>query len=95
MTKLFQRDVTNITKEIVADKMGWLEVAGKIKFYDGYNDFYKNYYIPDITSNNKAMLFRDGFSFLEVGNDEVIKILWLIAHLPYTLFWLRKGNVDF
>ena len=41
------------------------------------------------------MLFRDGFSFLEVGNDEVIKILWLVAHLPYTLFWLRKGNVDF
>lgn len=41
------------------------------------------------------MLFRDGFSFLEVGNDEVIKILWLVAHLPYTLFWLRKVNVDF
>ena len=95
LTKLFQRDFDNITKEIVADKIGWLEVAGEIKFYDGYNDFYKNYYIPDITSNNKAMLFRDGFSFLEVGNDEVIKILWLIAHLPYTLFWLRKGNVDF
>lgn len=95
LTKLFQRDSSNITKEIVADKIGWLEVAGEIKFYDGYNDFYKNYDIPDITSNNKAMLFRDGFSFLEVGNDEVIKILWLVAHLPYTLFWLRKGNVDF
>ena len=95
LTKLFQRDFDNITKEIVADKIGWLEVAGEIKFYDGYNDFYKNYDIPDITSNNKAMLFRDGFSFLEVGNDEVIKILWLVAHLPYTLFWLRKGNVDF
>lgn len=95
LTKLFQRDSSNITKEIVADKIGWLEVAGEIKFYDGYNDFYKNYDIPDITSNNKAMLFRDGFSFLEVGNDEVIKILWLVAHLPYTLFWLRKVNVDF
>lgn len=95
LTKLFQRDNANLTKEIVADKMGWLEVAGEIKFYDGYNDFYKNYEIPDITNNNKSMLFRDGFSFLEVGNDEVIKILWLIAHLPYTLFWLRKGNVDF
>ena len=95
LTKLFQRDAANITKEIVADKIGWLEVAGEIKFYDGYNDFYKNYDIPDITSNNKAMLFRDGFSFLEVGNDEVIKILWLVAHLPYTLFWLRKVNVDF
>lgn len=95
LTKLFQRDSANITKEIVADKIGWLEVAGEIKFYDGYNDFYKNYDIPDITSIDKAMLFRDGFSFLEVGNDEVIKILWLVAHFPYTLFWLRKGNVDF
>ena len=95
LTKLFQRDAANITKEIVADKIGWLKVDESIKFYDGYNDFYKNYEIPDISNNNKSMLFRDGFSFLEVGNDEVIKILWLVAHLPYTLFWLRKGNVDF
>ena len=95
LTKLFQRDSANITKEVVANKIGWLEVAGEIKFYDGYNDFYKNYEIPDITNNNKSMLFRDGFSFLEVGNDEVIEILWLVAHLPYTLFWLRKVNVDF
>ena len=95
LTKLFQRDSANITKEIVADKIGWLKVDESIKFYDGYNDFYKNYEIPDITSNNKSMLFKDGVSFLEVGNDEVIKILWLVAHLPYTLFWLRKGHVDF
>lgn len=68
------------------------------KFYIGENKFYRGMDIalPSINNRNFKEIFENGQSFLEIGHENAtIHILWIVAHIASSLFWLRKYGVDF
>ena len=45
---------------------------------------------------NRREIFVEGSGFRQIGHENgVIEVLWIIAHISLSLFWLRKFGVDF
>ena len=99
LSRIYRRDVDTAPIEYHSDILGWVEFEGQSpKFYIGENTFYRGMAIevPLIGNRNFKEIFENGQGFLKIGNgNEVIQILWLVAHIAPSLFWLRKYGVDF
>ena len=80
--------------------MGWVEAFGNLlpKFYVGTDKFYEGMEIsiPNVSYADRTEIFLNGFGFRQIGHENnVIEILWIVAHIAPALFWLRKYGVDF
>ncbi|MBR7024562.1 MAG: hypothetical protein IKI08_00935 [Selenomonadaceae bacterium] len=99
LTQVYQRDAPTAVVEYLSDIIGWFEFEGvPPKFYVGTDKFYAdmNIVIPSIGYLNRREIFVEGSRFREIGHQNgVIEILWLVAHIALSLFWLRKFGVDF
>lgn len=95
---VFQNDIDHIPVINEAKKIGWNDCGGQIKYFIGSDDYYASYVSPDQNAiiANAPQIFSDGARFLQVGhNNNVISLLFLGSMLAYSLFWMRKGHVDF
>lgn len=99
LTEVYQRDAAIAEVEYLSDIIGWVEFEGvPPKFYIGKDRFYvdMNIVIPSVGYLNRREIFTEGSAFRQIGHGNgVIEILWLIAHIALSLFWLRKFGVDF
>ena len=99
LTQVYQRDATTAEVEYHSDVNGWVEFEGvPPKFYIGKDRFYAdmNIVIPSVEYLNRREIFVKGSGFREIGHGNgVIEVLWLVAHIALSLFWLRKFGVDF
>ena len=99
LTEVYQRDAATAEVEYLSDIIGWVEFEGvPPKFYIGKDRFYvdMNIVIPSVGYLNRREIFAEGSAFRQIGHGNgVIEILWLIAHIALSLFWLRKFGVDF
>lgn len=99
LSKIYQRDAPTAEIEYCSDIIGWVEFEGVMpKFYVGEDRFYEEMEIvlPSADYLNKREIFVEGSGFREIGHqNSVIEILWIIAHIALSLFWLRKFGVDF
>ena len=99
LTEVYQRDAATAEVEYLSDIIGWVEFEGvPPKFYIGKDRFYvdMNIVIPSVGYLNRREIFTEGSAFRQIGHGNgVIEILWLIAHIALSLFWLRKFGVDF
>ena len=99
LTRIYQRDSPTAVVEYLSDIIGWVEFDGvPPKFYIGEDRFYAdmNIVIPSVGYLNRREIFIEGSGFREIGHGNgVIEVLWLVAHIALSLFWLRKFGVDF
>ncbi len=99
LTRIYQRDASTVEVEYYSDLSGWVEFEGvPPKFYIGEDRFYTGMEIilPSVGYLNRREIFTEGSRFREIGHQNgVIEILWLVAHIALSLFWLRKFGVDF
>ena len=99
LTQVYQRDAPTAVVEYLSDIIGWVEFDGvPPKFYIGEDRFYAdmNIVIPSVGYLNRREIFIEGSGFREIGHGNgVIEVLWLVAHIALSLFWLRKFGVDF
>ena len=99
LTKIYQRDARTAVVEYYSDVNGWVEFENVLpKFYIGEDKFYAGMEIilPSVGYLNRREIFAEGSCFREIGHQNgVIEILWLVAHIALSLFWLRKFGVDF
>ena len=99
LTKIYQRDAEKAEVEFHSDLGGWVEFENvSPRFYVGEDRFYAGMEILPllIPYRNHREIFIDGFSFRRIGHEnETIEILWLVAHIALSLFWLRNFGVDF
>lgn len=99
LTEVYQRDAETAEVEYHSDVNGWVEFEGvPPKFYVGEDRLYAdmNIVIPSVGYLNRREIFVDGARFREIGHGNgVIEVLWIIAHVALSLFWLRKFGVDF
>lgn len=96
LSKVFQRDILNAPCEVFSAKIGWMNINGRTTYYNGFDEFYRYHVIPDVSSLNKAEVFRQGNMFLEIGHyNTQIMILWLFAHTPYSLYWFKQAERNF
>lgn len=52
--------------------------------------------LPNVAYSNRRDIFIEGSGFRQIGHEnETIEILWIVAHIALSLFWLRKFGVDF
>ena len=99
LTKIYHRDEKTAEVEYHSDLGGWVEFEGvSPRFYVGEDKFYAGMEIlpPIVPYRNHRKIFIDGFSFRQIGHgNDVIEILWIVAHIALSLFWFRKFGVDF
>jgi len=99
LARIYQRDAETAVVEYRSNIGGWGEFEGILpKFYIGEDRFYQGMEIiyPSVDCLNKQEIFVEGSRFREIGHQNgVIEILWIIAHIAVSLFWLRKFGVDF
>ncbi len=96
LTAVFQHRPDYLQPQIRSSMTGWMNIRGKISYYIGSDSYYKSVKLPDIAALDKLSLFSQGLSFLNVGrNNAAIAIIMLIAHMGYSLYWMREGQVDF
>ena len=99
LTQVYHRDEKTADVEYHSDLGGWVEFEGiPPRFYVGEDKFYAGMEIlpPIVPYRNHREIFIDGFSFRQIGHEnETIEILWVVAHIALSLFWLRKFGVDF
>lgn len=99
LTRIYQRDEKKAEIEYHSDLSGWVEFEGvPPRFYVGEDKFYAGMEIlpPIVPYRNHREIFIDGFSFRQIGHEnETIEILWIVAHIALSLFWMRKFGVDF
>ena len=99
LTQVYRRDAEKAVVEYHSDLEGWVEFEGITpQFYVGEDRFYAEMRIafPNVAYANRHEIFIEGSSFRQIGNENgVIEILWLVAHVALSLFWLRKFGVDF
>ncbi|MBR0261236.1 MAG: hypothetical protein IJQ85_05525, partial [Selenomonadaceae bacterium] len=99
LTKIYHRDAEKAEVEYHSDLGGWVEFEGITpQFYVGEDRFYAEMKIalPNVAYANRHEIFIDGFSFRKIGHEnDVIEILWIVAHIALSLFWLRKFGIDF
>ena len=96
LTDVFRRDINNAEIVIEAEKIGWLNVYGNLKYMLGEDDFYRNYVIPDISAYDRALIFKKGTSFLNIGKwNDTISVLWITAHIAFDNYWFNEGGKRF
>ena len=97
LADIVNRDYNNATIRNINKKTGWFPLDGEPTKYElGCDSFYHTSTIPILDTANIEQIFQQGFSFLEVGhNGAACTLLFIFAHIPYVLFWLREGAVDF
>lgn len=99
LTEVYRRDAEKAVVEYHSDLGGWVEFEGvPPRFYVGEDKFYAGMEILPllIPYRERRDIFIDGFSFRQIGHgNDVIEILWIVAHIALSLFWFRKFGVDF
>ena len=99
LTQVYRRDERTAEVEYHSDLGGWVEFEGvPPRFYVGEDKFYAGMEILPllIPYRERRDIFIDGFSFRQIGHgNDVIEILWIVAHIALSLFWLRNFDVDF
>ena len=99
LTEVYRRDAEKAEVEYHSDLEGWVEFEGvSPRFYVGEDKFYAGMEIvlPNVAYSNRRDIFIEGSGFRKIGNENgVIELLWLVAHIALSLFWLRKFGVDF
>ena len=99
LTGVYQRDAPTAVVEYLSDIIGWVEFEEvPPKFYVGTDKFYSGMEIilPSVEYLNRREIFAEGSAFRQIGHGNgVIEILWLVAHIALSLFWLREFGVDF
>ena len=99
LTQVYRRDAEKAEVEYHSDLGGWVEFEGvPPRFYVGEDKFYAGMEILPliVPYRNHREIFIDGFSFRKIGHEnDVIEILWIVAHIALSLFWFRKFGVDF
>ena len=99
LTQVYRRDAEKAEVEYHSDLGGWVEFEGvPPRFYVGEDKFYAGMEIlpPIVPYRNHREIFIDGFSFRKIGHEnDVIEILWIVAHIALSLFWFRKFGIDF
>ena len=99
LTKIYHRDEKTADVEYHSELGGWVKFEGiPPKFYVGEDKFYTGMQIeiPIVAYSNRREIFIEGSSFRQIGHEnDVIEILWIVAHIALSLFWLRKFGVDF
>ena len=99
LTQVYRRDAEKAEVEYHSDLGGWVEFEGvPPRFYFGEDKFYADMEmsIPIINQCNRRDIFIGGSNFRHIGHEnDVIEILWIVAHIALSLFWLRKFGVDF
>jgi len=99
LTEVYRRDAAKAVVEYHSDLEGWVEFEEITpQFYVGEDRFYAEMRIalPNVAYANRHEIFIEGSRFRQIGNENcVIEILWLVAHIALSLFWMRKFGVDF
>ena len=96
LTDVFRRDIDNAELVVKAEKIGWLNVYGNLRYRLGVDDFYKDYVIPDINAYDRALIFKKGTSFLNIGKaNETISVLWITAHIAFGNYWFNECGKRF
>jgi len=96
LTEVFQNRAEMLPREIYTRKSGWMSIGEKVHYYIGRDPFYATCKLPDVSRIDKLHAFREGCSFLDVGKKNMaISIVMLVAHIGYSLYWFRKGQMNF
>ena len=96
LTDVVKNGLKDIPRVVSTTTTGWMTRQGRTQFYIGTDAFYSGFEIPDVRASDRYSLFKRGSSFLEIGKGNVaIGVTLLFAHIGYSLFWFRKGGVDF
>ena len=96
LTDIVKNGLKDLPRVVSTMTTGWMTRQGRTQFYIGTDAFYSGCEIPDVGSSNRYSLFKRGSSFLDIGKgNAAIGIIWLFAHVGYSLFWFRKGGVEF
>jgi|GEM_PF-1330564 len=96
LTSVFQHKPKILETEIRAAMTGWATIRGETRYRIGSDSFYNSVKLPEIKDRNILPTFYEGISFLSIGrNNAAIATILLVAHIGYSLFWMRKGGMDF
>lgn len=96
LTDVFNRDIGHCAVETMALKMGWFDFGNGINYYKGTDEFYQTIMIPKVNETDRQIIFEQAWDFLNVGKfGETITAIWLMAHIAFTSYWLRKGKHPF
>ena len=96
LTSVFQHKPKILETEIRAAMTGWATIRGETRYRIGSDSFYNSVKLPEIKDQNILPIFYEGLSFLSIGrNNAAIATILLVAHIGYSLFWMRKGGMDF
>lgn len=96
LTDIVKNGLKDLPRVVSTVTTGWMTRQGRTLFYIGTDAYYSGCEIPDVGSSNRYSLFKRGSSFLDIGKgNAAIGIIWLFAHVGYSLFWFRKGGVEF
>ena len=96
LTDIVKNGLKDLPRVVSTMTTGWMTMQGRTQFYIGSDPFYIDCEIPDVRDSNRYTLFRRGSSFLDIGKGNAeISIIWLFAHVAYSLVWLKKAGVEF
>lgn len=96
LSAIYRRDEKQAEHEIISQKTGWLNVRGETRYRLGRDRFYAEYHLPDVSSLDRRQIFFDGWRFMNVGhNNAAISILWLWAHMAFTVYWFQRIGIRF
>ena len=70
---------------------GWLEIDGKMRYCTVTSEEY--YQRCNFNSQEKKEIFKSGNSWLDVGHNATVNILWLIAHSQFLQYFFKRANV--
>lgn len=96
LTDIVKNGLKDLPRVVSTMTTGWMTRQGRTQFYIGSDPFYSDCEIPDVRDSNRYTLFRRGSSFVDIGKgNAAIGIIWLFAHIGYSLIWLKKAGVEF
>lgn len=96
LTDIVKSGLKDLPRVVSTMTTGWMTRQGRTQFYIGSDPFYSDCEIPDVRNFDRYTLFNRGSSFVDVGNgNAAIGIIWLFAHVGYSLAWFQKGGVEF
>ena len=70
---------------------GWLEIDGKMRYCTVTSEEY--YQRCNFNSQEKKEIFKSGNSWLDVGHNATVNILWLIAHSQFLQYFFKKSSI--
>ena len=96
LTDVFNRDIGNCAVENRVLKMGWFDFDNDINYFEGIDEFYQTIRIPPVNEMERQIIFERAWDFLNVGKfGETVTAIWLMSHIAFTNYWLRKGKHPF